>query len=106
MRATSKKVFNEYTKEITTILKNNGFKQSDELYNWSKTTKYGLLSVKLDNEPRIGLFTIWQRFENVTKANEILKLMAGNQYSGKCNIHEPSLSGLIYEFNRFLILIS
>ena len=56
-------------------------------YEWIRQTEWGTLLLRPDNDHPTSVYSIFGRFTDITKANEILLLFGGNAYSGKCNIH-------------------
>jgi hypothetical protein len=60
-------------------------------------TKAGLLWLHLDAKPESSLYTVFARFDNVDKANEVLgKDHRLNPYSGKYNFYYSNLDNLLH----------
>ena len=99
-----------FINETEKLLLNNDFKKILDMrdyysYAWSKETKYGPLLVRPDNDFPTKVYSIFCRFENVTKAINILRMFAGNPYSGKCNFHTFEYDDIIFQFEHFLTAI-
>lgn len=56
-------------------------------YEWTKQTEWGTLLLNPCNDYPSSVYSIFGRFADISRANEILLLFGGNTYSGKCNIH-------------------
>lgn len=60
-------------------------------------TKAGLLWLHLDAKPESSVYTVFARFDNVDKANEVLgNDMRLNRFSGKFNFHYSNLDNLLH----------